>query len=49
MKDWWSVLGFAGMFIVIFAVIPLGVSRLFGGKRATQHSTGGEVDRSQSM
>jgi hypothetical protein len=46
MKDWWSVLVFAGMFVVIFAVIPLGISKLLRGKRATQHSSGGEVDRS---
>lgn len=31
MQDWWSVLLFAGMFVVIFAVIPLGISRIMGG------------------
>jgi hypothetical protein len=46
MKDWWSVLVFVGMFVVIFAVIPLGLSRLFAGKRTTQHSTAGERDGS---
>ncbi len=33
MKDWWSVLLFAGMFVVIFVVIPLGIGRLIGGGR----------------
>ncbi len=36
MKDWWSVLLFAGMFVVIFVVIPLGISWIMmGGRRST--------------
>ncbi len=34
--SWWSVLLFACTFVVIFAVIPLGISTIMGGRRSAE-------------